>query len=64
MTVFDKNAVRLVSAVTSLPELDGHLRNALEPMPQDYMRRLNEGESAFAELQKLHVVTQRMNAIL
>ena len=28
------------------------------------MRRLNEWESAFAELQKMHEVTQRNNAIL
>ena len=47
-----------------MTELEGHLLNALEHLQQDYMRRLNEWESAFAELQKMHEVTQRNNAIL
>ncbi len=47
-----------------MPELEGHLLNALEHLQQDYMRRLNEWESAFEELQKMHEVTQRNNAIL
>ncbi|MCZ4999584.1 MbeD family mobilization/exclusion protein [Escherichia coli] len=47
-----------------MTELEGHLLNALENLQQDYMRRLNEWESAFAELQKMHEVTQRNNAIL
>ncbi|MBJ5131831.1 MbeD family mobilization/exclusion protein [Salmonella enterica subsp. enterica serovar Kentucky] len=47
-----------------MTELGGHLLNALEHLQQDYMRRLHEGESAFAELQKMHEVTQRNNAIL
>ncbi|RXY52543.1 mobilization protein, partial [Klebsiella pneumoniae] len=29
-----------------MKELEGHLLNALEPLQQDYMRRLNEWESA------------------
>ncbi|MFP1455955.1 MbeD family mobilization/exclusion protein [Escherichia coli] len=40
-----------------MTELEGHLLNALEHLQQDYMRRLNEWESAFAELQKMHEVT-------
>ncbi|EGK5392562.1 MbeD family mobilization/exclusion protein [Escherichia coli] len=47
-----------------MTELEGHLLNALEHLQQDYMRRLNEWESAFAELQKMHAVTQQNNAIL
>ncbi|EDS5069760.1 MbeD family mobilization/exclusion protein [Salmonella enterica subsp. enterica serovar Minnesota] len=47
-----------------MTELEGHLLNALEHLQQDYMRRLNEWESAFAELQKMYVVTQRNNAML
>ncbi len=47
-----------------MTQLEGHLLNALEHLQQDYMRRLNEWERAFAELQKMHEVTQRNNAIL
>ncbi len=47
-----------------MTELEGHLLHALEHLQQDYMRRLNEWESAFAELQKMNEVTQRHNAIL
>ncbi|WP_256233682.1 MbeD family mobilization/exclusion protein, partial [Salmonella enterica] len=47
-----------------MTELEGHLLNALEPLPQYHTRRLNEWESAFAELQKMHEVTQRNNAIV
>ncbi|WP_159179502.1 MbeD family mobilization/exclusion protein, partial [Escherichia coli] len=47
-----------------MTELEGHLLNALEHLQQDYMRRLNEWESAFAELQRMHAVTQQNNAIL
>lgn len=47
-----------------MTELEGHLLNALEHLQQDYMRRLNEWESAFAELQKMQAVTQQNNAIL
>ncbi|MHC1821692.1 MbeD family mobilization/exclusion protein [Escherichia coli] len=47
-----------------MTELERHLLNALEHLQQDYMQRLNEWESAFAELQKMHEVTQRNNAIL
>ncbi|EEW3158772.1 MbeD family mobilization/exclusion protein [Escherichia coli] len=47
-----------------MTELEGHLLNALEHLQQDYMRRLNEWESAFAELQKMHEFTQRNNAML
>ncbi len=47
-----------------MTELEGHLLNALEHLQQAYMRRLNEWESAFADLQKMPEVTQRNNAIL
>ncbi len=47
-----------------MPELEGNLVNALEHLQHDYMRRLNEGVRALAELQKMHEVTQRNNAIL
>ncbi|OEC13650.1 mobilization protein [Salmonella enterica subsp. enterica serovar Typhimurium] len=47
-----------------MTELEGHLLNALEHLQQDYMRRLNEWESAFAELQKMHAVKQQNNALL
>ncbi|TMV79692.1 MbeD family mobilization/exclusion protein [Salmonella enterica subsp. enterica serovar Typhimurium] len=47
-----------------MTELEGHLLNALAHLQQDYMRRLNEWESAFAELQTMHAVTQQHNAIL
>ncbi len=47
-----------------MTELEGHFLNGLEHLQQDYMRRLNEWESAFAELQKQHQVTQRNNARL
>ncbi len=45
-----------------MTELEGHLLNAEAHLHQDYMRRRNEWESAFAELQKMHEVTQRNNA--
>ncbi|MBJ2404859.1 MbeD family mobilization/exclusion protein [Salmonella enterica subsp. enterica serovar Rissen] len=47
-----------------MTELEGHLLNALAHGRRDYMRRLNEWEIAFAELQKMHAVTQQNNAIL
>ncbi|MBJ3584146.1 MbeD family mobilization/exclusion protein, partial [Salmonella enterica subsp. enterica serovar Derby] len=47
-----------------MTELEGHLLNALEHLQQDYMRRLNEWESAFAELQKMSGLMQRENAAL
>ncbi|TZF36243.1 MbeD family mobilization/exclusion protein, partial [Salmonella enterica subsp. enterica serovar Typhimurium] len=47
-----------------MTELEGHLLNALEHLQQDYMRRLNEWESAVAEVQKRHAVTQQNNARL
>ncbi|PAO94476.1 MbeD family mobilization/exclusion protein [Salmonella enterica] len=47
-----------------MTELEGHLLNALEHLHQDFLRRLFEWECAFAELQKMHEVTQRINAIL
>ncbi len=47
-----------------MSELEGHLLNALENWQHDYMRRLNAGDSACAELQKMHAVTQQTNAIL
>ena len=46
-----------------MTELEGHLLNALEHLQQDYAAA-ERGESAFAELQKMHEVTQRNNAIL
>ncbi|WP_332114935.1 MbeD family mobilization/exclusion protein, partial [Escherichia coli] len=42
----------------------GLLLTALELLQHYYLRRLNEWESAFAELQKMNEVTQRNNAIL
>ncbi len=47
-----------------MTELEGHLLNALEHLQLDYMRRLYAWESAFAELQKMHAVSQQNNAIL
>ncbi len=47
-----------------MTELEGHLLHALAHLQPDYMLRLNEWESAFAELQKMHEVTQRNNGIL
>ncbi len=44
--------------------MEVHVLNAIEQLQQDNMLRLNEGESGFAELQKMHEVTQRNNAIL
>ncbi|MBJ2625306.1 MbeD family mobilization/exclusion protein [Salmonella enterica subsp. enterica serovar Rissen] len=47
-----------------MTELEKQLLTALEQLHQDYSQRLDEWESAFAELQKMHEVTQRNNAIL
>ncbi|MBJ4408926.1 MbeD family mobilization/exclusion protein [Salmonella enterica subsp. enterica serovar Typhimurium] len=47
-----------------MTELEGHLLNALEHLQQDYMRRLNEWESAFAEWRSLCGLMQRENAVL
>ncbi|HEC9537623.1 TPA: MbeD family mobilization/exclusion protein [Salmonella enterica subsp. enterica serovar Poona] len=47
-----------------MTELEMHLLSALEQLQQDYTQRLNEWESAFAELQKMFSLTQRDNAML
>ena len=47
-----------------MTELEGHLLNALEHLQQDYMRRLNEWESAFAEWRTMCGLMQRENAAL
>ncbi|MBJ3272145.1 MbeD family mobilization/exclusion protein [Salmonella enterica subsp. enterica serovar Aberdeen] len=47
-----------------MTELEGHLLNALEHLQQDYMRRLNEWESAFAEWRSMCGLMQRENAML
>ncbi len=47
-----------------MTELERHLLNALEQLQQDYMQRLNEWESAFAEWRSMCGVMQRENAVL
>lgn len=47
-----------------MTELEQHLLNALEQLQRDYMQRLNDWESAFAELQKMYTLTRQENARL
>ncbi|MBJ5664577.1 MbeD family mobilization/exclusion protein, partial [Salmonella enterica subsp. enterica serovar Infantis] len=44
-----------------MTELEKQLLSALEQLQQDYSQRLDEWESAFAELQRMSGLMQREN---
>ena len=47
-----------------MPELETQLLRALEQLQQDYSKRLDEWESAFAELRQMYGNTREDNAKL
>ena len=47
-----------------MTELEKQLLSALEQLQQDYSQRLDEWESVFAELQKMHGFMRQENAAL